>query len=119
MKQFKIASLGEGSKSGYTASGERFFIPERFRTSIKIGDYALVVEKTFTQRTDADTQELVDCEPWTRQEVTMAGDLKNTTLALHEDKVNAGLADAIVAQEVKTMRKTFSLDDVALASLVA
>jgi hypothetical protein len=115
MKQYKIASLGKDNKVGYSASGHKIFIPERFRDNVKVGDYALTVDQTFDQRTDPSTGQLVKVEPWTRETTTFIGSFKEAVLAMNEEKILAGVGEAIVKQEIVNQRKELKLEDVAAA----
>ena len=109
MKTIKIASLGEGNKSAYDAAGNRYFVPNRFRTNAKNGDTVLIVEKSFSSRTN-DAGVVEACAPWTRSEVTFCGSFAEAAIAKNEAAINAGLEAAIVAKEVKKLAKEYSLD---------
>jgi hypothetical protein len=125
MKQFKVASLGEGNKTAYDSRGARYFVPTRFRSSIKKDDYALWDTKHFDQSTELDADgnpvmedgkpKLID-KPFDRDEITMVGDLKTVVIAKNEDTILNGVSDSIVKEEVKRMKTEFKLDD-ALAAI--
>lgn len=122
MKTIKIASLPEGNSVAYDATNVRHFVPKRFRDTIKVGDYMLVHDETFSSRTelnedgtiklDAKGQpSVVACEPWTRSTATMIGDFKSLTIAKREDTINAGLEDNIVNAAIADLKKEFSLEE--------
>lgn len=128
MQQLKIASLGQGNKTAYDAKGNRYFVPERFRSLVKTGEYMLVDTKHFAQSADRNadgtpklnadgTPVLID-KPFDRTEITMVGDFKVTTLALKEDVVNDGLADLIVKAEIKKQRAELKLTEADLLEAV-
>lgn len=121
MEQFLIVSLGTGNKTAYNESGNRLFVPERFRSTIKAGDFCLSAVKHYSHTTKLDKDgnpELVDGkpvlldQPFDRDEITMVGNFKTTTIAKHASTIYNGVADSIIAAEVKNMKKEYSLEDI-------
>lgn len=116
-KTFKIASISDNKKNAYTAAGLRFFLPERLQATAKVGDYMIVTEKTFTQRTNEQGQ-LEVCPPWTRQDVTFVGTKKEVLEAASEDLILAVEAKAYVASTVATVSKQYNMTEEALSAVL-
>ena len=125
LKLVKVASLGVGNKTAYSVAGERFFVPERFRTTIKTGDSILLKTQRFEQSgvfnpdgsrvlNEDGTPKLID-KPFERTEVTFVGDFKDAVIAKNEAAINEGVEEKIIAAEIAKATKEFSLDDVAIA----